>query len=537
MPFDFIAASPPILIEEVVSGAQTGASVAVRADGNFFVVWQDASVDAGDIKGRILTPDGKPVGHEFFVNAEVAGEQAGPTVARLGDGQMIVVWRSCKSRNNCTTQSRMFGKSGRAKTEVTLPIAGNIYGVRLAYNSLSGRNIYLETSSYNYISQSSSIWKISTDNRLLCSVSTSNQSKNDEVTKVAIRRDGHVFSVKGSANAAQIVTRELACDGSQIGSLKRYKANLPDTNLAALRLYFDEKSTLRTAISTCFFGTQKLLLSIIGQKISSTNVDCGGFFEESISLEDTGGGQLFAAQSVASAFNDSFRFSWDENGDVPGKTSPIEIGDEGSNRNFGANAAAYSAGKVALAYSHGGNVYVRLYDKVTKGVTFEGVGSADDRPELSSVFGDHASGGPGDDYIDGQGGRDKLGGGPGDDTVIGGLGRDTMTGGPGKDAFVFNVEPGDANADVVTDFDSREGDVLLFVPSAYAGIQSGAVKLSAGKSPKPKDGLAATFLYDTSSGELSYDPDGTGPRTAKAVATLRNAPPLSVSDFRVSSFF
>ncbi|MCF6328335.1 MAG: cadherin-like domain-containing protein, partial [Henriciella sp.] len=74
----------------------------------------------------------------------------------------------------------------------------------------------------------------------------------------------------------------------------------------------------------------------------------------------------------------------------------------------------------------------------------------------------------GDDRIWGLAGNDILVGGDGDDTLIGGDGNDILaggdgidilTGGSGADSFVY---AGGDRRDVVTDFDSTEGDTVVF---------------------------------------------------------------------------
>ena len=76
-------------------------------------------------------------------------------------------------------------------------------------------------------------------------------------------------------------------------------------------------------------------------------------------------------------------------------------------------------------------------------------------------------GGAGNDYLRGSGNDDVLMGGDGNDTIlgmqgrdliVGGAGNDTLTGGSGQDTYVF-FESGDANADIITDFDTTSSNV------------------------------------------------------------------------------
>ena len=69
-----------------------------------------------------------------------------------------------------------------------------------------------------------------------------------------------------------------------------------------------------------------------------------------------------------------------------------------------------------------------------------------------------------DNTIVGNDGRNNIAGGLGRDTLIGGLGQDFLTGGAGGDMFTWNnvaeTRPAGDQADVVTDFNRVEGDLL-----------------------------------------------------------------------------
>lgn len=81
---------------------------------------------------------------------------------------------------------------------------------------------------------------------------------------------------------------------------------------------------------------------------------------------------------------------------------------------------------------------------------------------------DSLEGRSGNDFLDGGDDRDQIDGGAGRDTIVGGSGSDVLTGGEDADIFVFtNVETTDGIfADVITDYDASEGDVV----SAESGV-------------------------------------------------------------------
>ncbi|MTJ94321.1 MAG: Ig-like domain-containing protein, partial [Desulfovibrio sp.] len=79
---------------------------------------------------------------------------------------------------------------------------------------------------------------------------------------------------------------------------------------------------------------------------------------------------------------------------------------------------------------------------------------------------DTLTGGDGNDMLFGQAGADILDGGAGHDMLVGGTGNDTLTGGTGADVFLFHSGSG---ADIITDYNSTDGDAIVRVGDAAAG--------------------------------------------------------------------
>ncbi|HEX6014478.1 MAG TPA: choice-of-anchor Q domain-containing protein [Geminicoccaceae bacterium] len=92
---------------------------------------------------------------------------------------------------------------------------------------------------------------------------------------------------------------------------------------------------------------------------------------------------------------------------------------------------------------------------------------------------DAVLGSPHHDRITGSRGDDRLGGGGGDDRLRGDAGADALEGGAGADAFVFRKagdSPTGADRDVILDFTSRHGDLIVLgridADAALAGDQA-----------------------------------------------------------------
>jgi serralysin len=142
------------------------------------------------------------------------------------------------------------------------------------------------------------------------------------------------------------------------------------------------------------------------------------------------------------------------------------------------------------------------------------------------------------DRIEGGGGADQLLGGSGNDTLFGGLGNDTLTGGEGEDHFVLNTAPNAANnRDVLVDFESGtdhiELSLLVFKGLGKTTGALGEAQFWAGADAVKGHDADDRVVYNTSTGSLYYDADGSGKGAAVEIAVLGLAthPTLDHGDF------
>jgi Ca2+-binding RTX toxin-like protein len=139
-----------------------------------------------------------------------------------------------------------------------------------------------------------------------------------------------------------------------------------------------------------------------------------------------------------------------------------------------------------------------------------------------------------------------LSGLAGDDTLDGGSGNDMLTGGDGNDTFVFSQGiKGNKNIDTVKDFVHGQDKIYLSADifsklATAAGFVSGSEPMSLVKldshylvsAAKVKAVDASSYLlYDTKTGVLSYDEDGSGKLTASNFVTITGKPVLILDDF------
>ncbi len=116
-------------------------------------------------------------------------------------------------------------------------------------------------------------------------------------------------------------------------------------------------------------------------------------------------------------------------------------------------------------------------------------------------------------------------GGAGEDFLFAGQGDDVLTGRGGADIFFFDSPI--AGIDRITDFISGS-DRIFFNRSIYGPGTNAAVVSGAG--PQAATTANATFLYNTTTGTVSYDIDGTGATAAIDLFRLDGGPALTVND-------
>ena len=115
----------------------------------------------------------------------------------------------------------------------------------------------------------------------------------------------------------------------------------------------------------------------------------------------------------------------------------------------------------------------------------------------------------------------SITGNAGNNSLTGGLGNDTLTGGAGSDYFVFNTTANTStNKDTITDFLSG-ADHIQFSKAIFTGL--GAIgNLTSGQfySGTAAHAAADRIIYNSASGTLYYDADGTGAVAAVQVALI-----------------
>ncbi|WP_309974494.1 calcium-binding protein, partial [Variovorax guangxiensis] len=164
---------------------------------------------------------------------------------------------------------------------------------------------------------------------------------------------------------------------------------------------------------------------------------------------------------------------------------------------------------------------------------FEGV--------LGTAFADTITGSASNDELRGGGGNDAINGLAGDDRIVGGAGADILTGGADNDTFVFDSAP---NAvDSVTDFNASgsaaSGDLVELSRGTFTALSTASGStLSAtefasldGGGAGDSVGAGVRVIYDSATGNLYYDADGSSAANRTLVATLTLSDPGDTFDY------
>ena len=128
-------------------------------------------------------------------------------------------------------------------------------------------------------------------------------------------------------------------------------------------------------------------------------------------------------------------------------------------------------------------------------------------------------------------------GNDGNNAIRGGGGNDTLTGGAGADSFAFNTQLGDGNIDHVMDFETGVDRIRLNT-SVFSELGDRG-RLDDGAFAFTSDGVATEaghrIVYNSSTGALFYDADGSGAGAAVRFAMLSiGLTGLNASDFVVA---
>jgi len=217
---------------------------------------------------------------------------------------------------------------------------------------------------------------------------------------------------------------------------------------------------------------------------------------------------------IGGAGNDSYSFDTDL---ALGTDTLNEAGGGVDTLNFGATTTRSVAVNLGLATSQVVNAGLSL--TLGSATTFE------------NVIGGNLA-----DTLTGNTLANNLNGGGGNDTINGGGGNDTLTGGAGADRFRFATTlNATTNRDVISDFSIAQMDTIELENAVFTAFTTTGTLAA----PAFFIGAAATnanqrILYNSATGGLFYDEDGSGAIGSIAFATLNSGLALNNTFFTIT---
>ncbi len=515
--------------------AQTDASVEQLPDGRLVFVWRDFSGAAGDpsgsaIRARIFNANGTESVPEFVVNTTVTADQSQPSLAVLADGRFVVTWADYSALAGDLSFAGIRGRVFNADGTEAIPEF--LVNATTNQSQIGGTVVALP------------------DGRFMVSWTDGSQTGEDE-SGLAVRGrifDPTVFS--GTSIGERATGGSLGDRHYGLGGADTLTGNGGQDYLSG----GDGNDQLYggTDADTLIGGANDDTLNG-GSGVDTMNGGLGNdiYFVDSaadVIIESSG---LGTADRVAASV--SFVLAADDNIEIltttsSGGTTTINLTGNAVQQSITGNAGANvlsdggGAGADTLTGLGGNDTYILrnagtvivegagqgVADRVAAGVSF--VLAADDSIEVLTTS---SAGATVAINLTGNTLAQTLTGNAGANVLDGRGGNDTMTGGAGADSFQFSTSL-TANTDTITDFNVA-ADTIRLENTMFTGLLNGTLTSAAFRTNTT--GLAGDgsdrIIYDSTTGNLYFDADGTGATARVQFAVLDSGLSLTNLDFLV----
>ena len=270
--------------------------------------------------------------------------------------------------------------------------------------------------------------------------------------------------------------------------------------------------------------------------------------------EATGDTYASIENLTGSAFNDVLTGNASMNSIIGGNGNDSILGLAGADNLYGQDGDDVLDGGLGADYLSGGNGVDRAtYINAAAGLkanlndssqntgeaagdTYSSIENLTGSNFNDSLIGNNSEnivvGAGGNDSINGLAGNDTISGGSGDDKIYGGAGSDTLTGNGGLDRCIFH-QPLNGDIDTITDFNFVDDTIELY-KTVFDAI-TGTGVLSAAQFTANATGTATTgahrIIYNTSTGDLIYDTNGSAAGGAVVFAHLTAGLGITNADF------
>ncbi|MFI0845977.1 Ig-like domain-containing protein [Mesorhizobium sp. IMUNJ 23232] len=242
---------------------------------------------------------------------------------------------------------------------------------------------------------------------------------------------------------------------------------------------------------------------------------------------------------TGSAFADTLTGNTGTNSIIGGLGDDKVFGLAGNDNLFGQDGNDVLVGGIgADAFSGGAGSDTASYEDAASGIIASlispaanaGDAKGDTYSSIESLTGSAFA-----DTLTGNNGANVINGGNGADLINGGLGNDTLTGGAGTDTYFFNSALNSStNVDTITDFSVADDTFRLENTGVFTALTAtGTLAATAFVVGSAAADALDRIIYNSSTGIVSYDSDGTGANAAIAFAKVTPLTALTNLDFFV----
>src|ERR1700760_4145871 len=434
------------LINSTTSGNQTNPTQTVLGNGDILVAWesQEGGAYPGEIRARILNPDGSASSPDFIVNA-TTGDQNGVKVTTLPYGDALVTWSPTDlTTGEADVRARIVHADGSSGPEfiVNSPTTNAEIGGTAA-TLANGTILATWTTEYPDEGNAADVVGrlLNADGSAASSefVINSTLPGLQYAPSVAALPDGDAFVTWVSSNEQsngyyEIFGRILNADGT---------ANAPDFQI--------NSSTGLNNLgppATALTDGSVLVTWNSGEEIRGRIYDSDGAASgPDFMVSAAGSGEHASADASATAFPDGRAVVvWDTYDITTGYdiyARVVNADGSMSSMSFVANSAVgLTESDPHVTELSNGELFVTWtsYDDATRDQDIHGrlltldntvTGTAGKDALFGTAAADHLYGGGGNDDLTGRAGDDFLSGGTGHNLLWGNLGNDTFLGGPG----------------------------------------------------------------------------------------------------------
>lgn len=574
------------LINTTPTGLQNDPQVTALSDGRFLVIWGDDSGTGGDvsgqaIRGQILRADGTFEGGEFLVNTLTLANQFQPSVTTLANGGFVVTWTAAAGSDGSD------GSGAAIKAQVFSGTGVKVGGETLVNQLTSGSQSQssvtaLADGGYAVVWQGAGVVGGAIEDMGLRFFDADGTPRGNEINwnaggvttsrfpAITQLGNGNLLVAYEESGAGGHDTSGIGVVGyifTSAGGFVSGKFGI-NTTTAGNQVDIDVTALAGGGFVVTWVDSSAVAGDTSGQAVRAQVFDAAGTKVGSEILVNTITANDQNAPSITALSDGRFLIAWTDgsigaNADVRaqlfnanGATSggEFQVNTQTPLNQGEASVTELSDGRIMVTWrdasgSGSGDIAGQIIDPREAAITFTGTGAANiavgtrkgdvlnGLGGADRLFGaagaDTLNGGQGNDRLMGEGGADWLIGGAGADTLDGGLGADRLTGGLGADRFVFSVAPGAKHADVITDFAPGQDVIAL---SAAVFTKAGAIgTLSNGRFASGAVALDAQdrILHDSTTGQIWYDPDGTGAKDKQLFATISAGVNLTAADFEI----